>query len=546
LFTFLVSIASNTYSQAYQYYFGNIHSHSSYSDGNKDAASGYKLPADNYSFAKKSYNFHFLGISEHNHAEAGMELSNYKKGLTEALAANKDGEFVCMYGMEYGVISNGGHVVVYGIDSLVGWEANNYSIYSPKSDYSFLWKIIAERPNAFATLAHPETGDYNKLSTSVYNDTADAAICGSAVRSGSAFSVTTDYTDAPPATTYTGYFRRMLAAGYKLGPTIDHDNHYATFGRTAQSRTVVLAQALQRDSITAAYKAMRFYASDDWNTRVAFTVNAYPLGSVIQTAVNPSINVSVTDPDNENVTSIRLYFGVPGSKRLSTVLASVSNTSSLSYLHNVIAGSSFYYYAEITQEDGDKIWTSPIWVYKQFSVLPITLVTLTGEAKAATIELKAQLSAKDYLQIQVEKSFIGTDFTPIETLENITKTNFSITDFKPVYGYQYYRLKCTNKDGQISYSAVIAVSYKDTRLEMVKVFPNPASTYANVIIESAVNANATCRIYDADGKIKEQFSQRLVVGRNTISKRVTGYARGQYFIVIETGSAKAEASIIKL
>ena len=311
-----IAVTYGAHAQAYQFYFGNIHAHSSFSDGNKDnGINGGKQPKDNYAFASQSYNFHFLGISEHNHTEAGMKLADYKKGLQQADSANKNGTFVTMFGMEYGVISNGGHVLIYGIDSLVGWNVGNYDIYSPQYDYAPLWKLIASRPNAFATLAHPETSDYNNLSTAAYNDTADMAICGSAIRSGGAFSQTTDYSDGPPSTTYTGYFRRMLAAGYKLGPTIDHDNHYSTFGRTAQSRTVVLARELHRDSIMAAYKARRFYASDDWNTQVSFTINANPMGSEIVTQLNPTINIDVTDVDKDDVVAtIKVYYGVPGSK----------------------------------------------------------------------------------------------------------------------------------------------------------------------------------------------------------------------------------------
>jgi hypothetical protein len=37
--------------------------------------------------------------------------------------------------MEWGVISNGGHVLVYGTNQLIGWETNNYNVYVPKSNY---------------------------------------------------------------------------------------------------------------------------------------------------------------------------------------------------------------------------------------------------------------------------------------------------------------------------------------------------------------------------------------------------------------------------
>ncbi len=103
--------------QTYHYYFGNIHAHSSYPDGTKDGAhTGVLKPADCSKYAKSARHFDFIGISEHNHLQARMHLASYAKGLAEATTAHQDGRFVCLYGMEYGVIKNGGHVIIYGFD----------------------------------------------------------------------------------------------------------------------------------------------------------------------------------------------------------------------------------------------------------------------------------------------------------------------------------------------------------------------------------------------------------------------------------------------
>ena len=59
------------------FYYGNLHSHSSYSDGNADNSS--KIPADDYAFAKTALCMDFLGISEHNHAGAGMSLATGRR-----------------------------------------------------------------------------------------------------------------------------------------------------------------------------------------------------------------------------------------------------------------------------------------------------------------------------------------------------------------------------------------------------------------------------------------------------------------------------------
>lgn len=359
----LVFIHAASIAQVYNYYAGNLHAHTAYSDGNKDGVkTGVTTPTASYAYAKKSEHFDFLGISEHNHGQAKMKLPNYAKGIKEADKANSN-EFVCMYGMEYGVIKGGGHVLIYGVDQLIGWEEHNYDIECPKSDYNSLWDILVDYPDAFATLAHPEQTDYEDLLHQPYNKDADKVLCGVAIMTGPAFAENTDY-QSKPAKKFINYFRSLLAAGYHVGPTVDHDNHFLTFGRMASSRTVVLATSLDRNLIMEAYREMRFYASADWNVQVTFTINGYPMGKRINTKKAATIKAVVKDPDaSDSIASIKLMYGQPGTNALSTELDR-SATNTLEHTHNAPKGKVFYYYLEITQSDGDKIYTSPIWVHR--------------------------------------------------------------------------------------------------------------------------------------------------------------------------------------
>src|SRR6478609_6632209 len=104
LITPLILVVQKVNAQALNFYYGTLHAHSSYSDGNKDAAvSLASIPYHNYVFAKTAQHFDFLGISEHNHNGAGMVLADYAKGLAQADSANQNGTFVALYGMEWGV-----------------------------------------------------------------------------------------------------------------------------------------------------------------------------------------------------------------------------------------------------------------------------------------------------------------------------------------------------------------------------------------------------------------------------------------------------------
>ncbi len=348
--------------QTYNFYFGNIHAHSGYSDGNKDSVtSGMSTPIEDFLYAQNSQHIDFYGISEHNHHSAGMaHTANYHQGIADANAATTT-DFVAMYGMEWGVINNGGHVIIYGYDSLIGWEDGYYDVFNGQYDYAALWNKINAVPNAFGYLAHPDFADYNSLFSTTAGVSADNAIVGMAARSGPAFSTNSNYSN-PTSGNYIARYNDALKMGYHLGVGLDHDTHYSVFGRQTKGRLVVLAETLTRDNILDAFRNMRFYSSDDWNCKVNFAINSNVMGSVVTQAGSPTLSVTVADDDgSETSATIQVFYGVPGSGVNPTVLTTANNTTTLNYTHTIANNTEYYYYLKITQADGDIIWTSPIW-----------------------------------------------------------------------------------------------------------------------------------------------------------------------------------------
>jgi hypothetical protein len=346
------------------HYFGNLHAHSSYSDGNKDST--HFTPAEDYAYAKNSLQMDFLGISEHNHATAGMIKANYNLGIAQANAATNS-TFVALYGQEWGVISGGGHLLVYGIDSLIGWEANNYDVFVAKNDYlgtAGLFKKLRQQGQAFVSYAHPNSSDYGNLSNIAFNAMVDSCAIGCAVESGPAFSTATNYNDYPASMSFLSYYLKMLSKGYHIGPFMDHDTHYTNFGRANENRLVVLAPSLTKANLYAALKSRRFYATQDMDTRVNFTINNEPVGSIMTGGTAPTISVTATDPTSPTATiNMRLMYGVPGSGVLATQLTS-TNTGVLNYTdNNLVTGNTRYYYLDITI-NGKRTITAPIWYQK--------------------------------------------------------------------------------------------------------------------------------------------------------------------------------------
>lgn len=519
------------------FYFGNMHAHSSYSDGNADNTT--KIPSDDYTFAKTSLCFDFLGISEHNHATAGMSITNWAPGRAQAAAATTS-SFVGMYGMEWGVISGGGHVIVYGMDSLVGWEAGNYQIFVQKSVYtgaSGLFSILNRHGgNALAYLAHPNSTDYNNVLGSAFDVSADNAIVGTAVESGPAFSTNTTYTNPGTSLSYYSYYKNMLAKGYHLGPTIDHDNHNMTFGHTAKTRLVILSPSLNENSLLDGMRRMRFYASQDCGARITYTLNTQPMGSIITQAGVPTINVnSVT---TAAVTSVVIMAGIPGSGTAPAALTTFT-TGNFTYTDNALANlAQKYYYLEITEADGTKIVTSPIWYTRndaaRYYVTSVTSLFAINDPETVTIKWTTDNEqAGEEFELQ-RSADGGINFYTINRVNgrgNGTMTEtYAYTDQQPVDGMSYYRLVQRNSNGQQRFSDTRIVNRSKAPASYFTVYPNPVRGMLNVRVAAPFAEKTVAEIFDISGRKVISYAIGLEGGEETFSIDMSGLSNGTYML----------------
>lgn len=508
--TNLVTLSGNSNTGAsgpLNFYYGNLHAHSSYSDGNADNTT--KIPADDYAYAKTSLCLDFLGISEHNHATAGMNIANWPLGRAQAAAATTSA-FVGMYGMEWGVISGGGHVLVYGVDSLVGWEAGNYQIFVQKNVYtgsSGIFNIINRHGNnALATLAHPNSSDYNNIAGIAYDAQADAAIVGSAVESGPAFSLNTTYTDPATSMSYLTYYKTLLAKGYHLGPTIDHDNHNMTFGHTAKTRLVVLASSLSEATLLEGMRNMRFYASQDCGARITYTLNTQPMGSILTQAGAPTINVSSVT--TAAVSSVVIMGGVPGSGLAATALATFTS-GSFTYTDNTLANlGQRYYYLDITEVDGKRIVTSPIWYTRndaaRFVMSDLTSLFTINDPNSVTVKWTTDREEPGQY-FEVERSTDGGNTYHLLTKvtgrgDGMHNETYSWTDVQPYTGTTLYRLVQRRSDLSQRYSDTRMVSRGIVKTGYLSVYPNPVEGILTIKVSAQTTANSIAEILDMSGR----------------------------------------------
>ena len=368
----------------YRVYLANLHSQTNHSDGggnvatcssSQGAQTGQFGPADAYAYAMAA-GLDALMTSEHNHYFDGSSGTNgsanpatvtalYQSGVQAALTHNlANPSFLALYGMEWGVISNGGHLNIFGGDMLYGWEYNSANqlladVYTARSDYAALYAVMRQN-NLVGQFNHPDTsGQFIIGGTSLaYDANGDEVMVLSEILNTSAFSNDTNEAETSRSS-YAGAFDRLLERGYHVAPATNQDNHCANWGLSYTNRTGVLiptGSALTAQSFLDALRARRVYATMDRSSQIVLRAGDRLMGERFTNEGPLNLEVLFASSGGHTVSQVQIREGVPGRNGTVSVLATTPTHS-----FTPSPGSHFYY-ARITQEDGDLLWSAPIWV----------------------------------------------------------------------------------------------------------------------------------------------------------------------------------------
>jgi len=142
------------------------------------------------------------------------------------------------------------------------------------------------------------------------------------------------------------------------------------------------------------------------------------------------------------------------------------------------------------------------------SLLPIEWSDFFAWQEDEAIHLKwTTASERNSSHFEVERSIDGLNFKPIG--EKIakgysTKTQtYDFIDNQPIIGQNYYRIKQVDHDGQLNYSKIEVVNFKN-RTNSPNIFPNPSNGKEEITIQfnSVQNdENGLMEIFNTSGKL---------------------------------------------
>ena len=357
----------------YQPYFGQLHSHTQYSDGSGtlDSALSYirSLP--------DSANVQFVAFTDHSNyfdsknapnveaalydttlvkdSDASHSWKTYKDTIAQFNEDNA-GDMVAIGGFEMTWSGGPGHINTFNTPGIV---SRNNSTLNNKTDDAGMKAYYAllrqeEGKNSISQFNHPGTTFGNFKDFNYWDPVIDSRMYMVEVGNGEGQIGAGGY--------YPSYEQYIMALdkGWHLAPTNNQDNHKGKWGNANDARDVILTDSFTEEGIYAAIRALRMYATEDKNLELTYTVNGLMMGSRI-TEVPDKLNIEVTVNDPDASDSIAKVEVVANSGKVAYTWDNAAQLKS-GKLSVTLDPSYSYYFIRVTQKDGDLAVTSPVWV----------------------------------------------------------------------------------------------------------------------------------------------------------------------------------------
>ena len=280
---------------------------------------------------------------------------------------------------------------------------------------------------------------------------------------------------------------------------------------------------------------MHFYATQDCDTKVDFTVNTKIMGTAFSDRYAPVISVAITDATtNYSGAIIRVMFGIPGSAILPVKIDSVIGDN-LTYIGNNLANlATGYYYIDISNGT-TRIVTSPVWYTRNDNslTLPVKLIAFSAQKMNSSVKITwttaQEINTREFI---VERSLNGSTWQKVATVpargNSNSNTDYFIYDNNPAKGQNFYRLKSVDIDNKFDYSAIRQVNF-DSKFTY-SIYPNPVKDLLQITVDNAAGINAEIKVFNVQGQAL--LERKIVATSQLVQFNVSSLSPGVYFMKI--------------
>ncbi len=335
----------------YNLYFGDLHTHSQYSNDCIEREKLLRTPADLHAYAREVACIDFHNVADHHQPRheprhrIGADL--WERTLEAAREHNRAGDFVAFVGFEYRGPRGDTAVVL-------GEEMEYAEITRPEFDrIDRLWEGLAGRD--FLTIPHFHNtggladGEWISADAIGIEPVLEIYSChGSYERPG----VNERHIPQIKRWRDDRHGQWFLENGYRYGFVCNSDGHKGVVGNNGL--TAVFAERLDRASVLEALRARRCYGTTNARIRLVFTVNGALMGSELPAADEVKILIDVAGEAPLKAVDLMKDGDFhrrwkPGEEAFRVELTEP-------------CGASCNWYVRATQTDNHIAYSSPIWV----------------------------------------------------------------------------------------------------------------------------------------------------------------------------------------
>ena len=356
----------------YELYFGQLHSHTTYSDGSGSLESA----LDYILNLPESANVDFVAFTDHSNyfdasgaanpedalydlslgtADSQTKWTSYKN-LADAFNKSQN-KVIALAGFEMTWSGGPGHINTFNTEGIV--SRNNSVLNNKTADAGMkAYYALLSRVEGIASINqfnHPGSTFGTFADFAYWDAVIDARFQLVEVGNGEGQIGAGGYFPSYE------YYTMALDKGWHLAPTNNQDNHKGKWGNANDARDVILTDDFSQEGLYQAIRDMRVYATEDKNLEIYYTVNGLQLGSTIEEKPEDPLKIAVSVFDPDMTDSISKVEVIVNSGKVAytwsdpAVLAKGELTCELDPTYS-------YYYIRVTEGDGDLAVTAPVWV----------------------------------------------------------------------------------------------------------------------------------------------------------------------------------------
>ncbi len=345
----------------YKVYYGLLHNHCEFSDGEGTADQAYQS-------AQVNGHLDFFSLSDHSYMISASEWAATKAAAEKY---NQPGIYTTFWGFEW-TNSIEGHVTVTGSNEYVSTTGST-------KHFAGLSQWV-DQHDCIAFFNHPGHTDGKHKEFVHFTTPPSDKFVGMELWNNTKRFERYYYNDGY----YWGdgnlsYYDEALVRGWKIGAGGSEDSHTGGWGTITDSRMAVLATANTREDLMSAMKARRFFSTYDKNMALSFKIDGNEMGSTIREGLY-DVLIQASDADHEVFTKIEL---LRNGAVIHTWVTSATDPV-ISFKLNCFDKE--YYYIRVKQADGDEAISSPIWISGGYYYAPANAyIHASGEFTTQTL-----------------------------------------------------------------------------------------------------------------------------------------------------------------